>query len=170
VAAAADQVVLGGAQAGKQVVARNAAARAAAGLALERDQDDRLVMALGEPRGDDADDPRVPALSRDHKRRVAGVVGLLLAERLLRPTQDLLLGIAALAVAAVELGGDLARPLLVCGQHQLDAGIGAVEPPGGVDPRAQPEREVALVEPLRLDLGDIEQRPHPGAAGLAQDL
>ena len=170
VAAAADQVPLAGAQPGEQVVAGDAAARAAAGLALERDQDDRLVVALGEPRGDDADDPRVPALPRDHQRRVARVVRLLIAERLLGPAQDLLLGIAALAVAAVELGGDLARPLLVGGQHQLDAGVGAVEPPGGVDPRAQPEGEVALVEPLRLDLGDLEQRPHPRAAGLAQDL
>ena len=74
-----------------------------------------------------------------------------LAASALGGLEDLALGVAALAVGGVELAGDRGRPLLVLGQHQLDPGVGAVEPPGGVDPRPQPEREVALVEPLGLD-------------------
>ena len=49
------------------------------------------------------------------------------AQRRLGLVGDAALGLAALVVGGVELGGDLARPRVVVGQHQLDAGVGAVE-------------------------------------------
>ena len=67
-------------------------------------------------------------------------------------------------VGAVELGGDLRRPRFVVGQHQLDAGVGPVEATGGVDPRPEPEGEVALVEALGRDAAGGHQRPQAGPA------
>ena len=60
-------------------------------------------------------------------------------------THALALGVAALAVGAVELVRDLGRATLVLGQHQLDPGVSAVQAPGRVDPRGELERQVALV-------------------------
>ena len=82
---------------------------------------------------------------------------------------DLPLGLAALVVGGVELGGDRRGASGVVGEHQLDPGVGAVEAPGGVQPRAEAEGDVALVDPLGLDPGGFHQRPQAGA-GRAPDL
>ena len=132
-------------------------------VGVERDQDHGPPVALGQPRGDDPDDARVPALAGDAPapaprgpRRAAR------AAPPRPPASTSRLGVAALAVGAVELGGDLGRAVVVVAQHQLDAGVGAVEAPGGVDPRREAEREVSLVEPRRLDPGGGHQRAQPG--------
>ena len=39
---------------------------------------------------------------------------------------------------------------LVVGQQQLERAVGAVEAPGGVEPRREAERDRALVDPQRL--------------------
>ena len=53
----------------------------------------------------------------------------------------------------------------VGGQHQLDPGVGAIEPPGGIDPRREPEGEVALVEARSGAIdGSLAQRPQPRPA------
>ena len=54
---------------------------------------------------------------------------------------DPLLDRSPLGVELVELGGDLGGALLVVGQQQLEAGVGAPQPAGGVDPRSEPESE-----------------------------
>ena len=138
------------AQAGEQVEAGNAATRPAATPCLvERDQDHG-------PRSGARPDAR----RRSRRRRGASprprgrapapreLRGGQLAQRPLGAVRATSRStVAALAVGAVELGGDLRRPGGVFGQHQLDARVGAVEPAGGVDPGREPEGEVALVEP-----------------------
>ncbi len=162
-------MALAGGERAEQVEAGDAAARAAAApLGVERDQDHGPAVALDDPRGDDPDDARMPALAGKHQPgRLAEPVGQLAAGSLGR-REHLALDLAALAVCPLELGGDLGCPRLVVGEHQLDAGVGAVQAPGGVDPRCEPEREIALVEPLGLDPGDAHQRPQPGPRGAAR--
>ena len=80
---------------------------------------------------------------------------------------DLALGRPPLRVGPAQLLGDLLRPRLVVGQQQLDPGIGPVEPPRGVDPRRQPERQVALVEPRRLAFRQPRSAPAAPAAAPA---
>ena len=129
---------------------------------VERDDDRRPVVALDQARGDDPDDARMPALAGDDEpgasRRSLGQ----LAPGRLGGRVDLPLGRPPLGVGPAQLGGDRLARAVVLGQHQLDPGVGPVEAPGGVDPRRQPEGEVALVEPLRLAFRDRHQRPQPG--------
>ncbi len=70
---------------------------------------------------------------------------------------------AALGVEAIELVGDLARADLVGGQQQLEPGVGALEPAGGVDPRREPEADGGRVDPRRVGAGDAHQGAQAGA-------
>ena len=79
------------------------------------------------------------------------------------------LGLAPLVVGGVELSGDRRRPGRILGQHQLDAGVGTVEAPGGVQPRSEPEGDVALVDPFRLHPRDRHQGQQAGT-GCAANL
>ena len=103
VAAERSQVRGAGLEAGEEVEAGDAAPGAAASaLAVERDHDRRPVVALGQARGDDPDDPGMPALPGDDDRRgLAKVLGQLAARRL-GGRVDLLLGRAPLAVGAAR--------------------------------------------------------------------
>ena len=88
---------------------RGSSARAAAGIAVEPDDHDRPVMALGQARGHDPDHARVPVLARQDVRRVASYSARAAsaANRIRR------LAIPALAVQQVELVrhlGGAARP------------------------------------------------------------
>ena len=149
--------------AGEQVEAGDAAPRAAAlALAVERDHDRRPVVALDQPRGDDPDHARdasprrrrrapAPRAARSGSSRRAASAAASTSRSVARRSP-----LARLSSAAICRG-----PRLVLGQEQLDPGVGPVEPPGGVDPRRQPERQIALVEPARLAFRGLEQRPHP---------
>ena len=53
--------------------------------------------------------------------------------------EDPLLDVPPLGVRVVELLGDLLRALGVVGEHQLEPGVGTVQPARRVDPRSQPE-------------------------------
>ncbi len=166
VAAVAAQVLGAGVERAEQVEARHAARRApSAAVRVESDQDHRAVVALDHPRGDDPDHARVPALAREHQPGRLAESLRELGAGALGARQHLALDFATLAVDAVELGGDLRRPSLVVGEQQLDPGVGAIEAAGGVDPRPEPEREVALVEALGRQLRRRDQRPQAGSAG-----
>ena len=127
----------------------------AALLALERDQDRRAVVALGDPRGDDADHARVPALARPARAR--GPAGCSAtsasASKRIRVSTSRRSALTVSSSAATAL-----RALAVLGQQQLEPGVGAVEPPGGVQPRAEPEADRGLVEPARVHARDVHQR------------
>ena len=93
----------------EQVETGDAPARAfAAPFRVERDQDRGPAVALGHPRGADADDPGVPALAPQDDRGPRLAVGLVLREQPVRVCKDLALGLAAVEVRPVELGRDLA--------------------------------------------------------------
>ena len=74
------------------------------------------------------------------------------------------LDVAALRVVGVELERDGAGALLVLGQQQLQAGVGPVQAPRGVQSRAQPEADRAGVDRARVDLRDVHQRAQAGLA------
>ena len=67
-------------------------------------------------------------------------------ERRLGGEGDAHLGVLALAVQQVQLAGDLTRARVVLGQQELERRVRAPHPPGGVDPRAEPEPEPARIE------------------------
>ena len=109
-----------------QVERRDRAARALPLAVGAGDQHDRPVVALDEPRGDDADHALVPALARDD---VAAAAAARLGPRLdlgrsprarMRSSTDL-----ALAVQRLELLGELLRLALVLGQEQRERGLRA---------------------------------------------
>ena len=123
-------------------------------------------MALGHPRGADADDPGVPALAPQDDRGARLALGLELCEQPVRVGQDLALGLATVEVRAVELDGDLARTLGIVAQEELNGGVGAIEAPGRVDPRREAKRDVGLVRALGRDVRDLHERAQaePGRA------
>ena len=126
VAAVAGEVVRSGVQAAEQVERRDRAPGAGALVAVEGDQDRRAVVALGDPRGDDPDHAGVPALGRQHER----VAGRVLGDQRLGLEADPGLHVASLGVDEVELVRDGPRAVLVLGQQELEARVGAVQPPG----------------------------------------
>src|SRR5260221_3958967 len=67
-----------------------------------------------------------------------------------------------LAISPAQLSRDLRCPVLILGKEQLHSRVGPVEPPCSVDPRRQPERQVALVNLSRLAFSCLQQRPDPG--------
>ena len=64
--------------------------------------------------------------------------------------------------------GDGLGALAVLGQQQLEPGVGAVQAPGGVQPRAEPEADRGLVEPARVHARDVHQRAQPDLARARQ--
>ena len=111
------------------------------------------MVALGDPRGDDADHARVPALGREHERVALGVLG----DQRLGLEADPGLDVAALGVDQVQLGGDRLRAVAVLGEQQLQPGVGAVQAPGGVQARPEPEADRRLVQPRRVHARDVHQ-------------
>ena len=164
-AAEAQQVLAAALQAAEQVEAVDAASRAAAALAVERHHHDRAPALLDEPRGDDADHPRMPALAGQH-------VGVALAE--LGHLRFGLEADAALDLAPLVRWPRPARArspsaaLAVLGQQQLEAGVGAVQAPRGVQARRQGEADRALADPRRVDARDSHQRAQPRLGGRGQ--
>ena len=166
VAAVAQQVLGARVEAAEEVEGGDRAPRARPLGAVERDHHARAVVALGDPRGDDADDPGVPALAGQH------VGGLLaeLAHLRLGLEQDPGLGVAALGVGVVELVGDRRGALGVVGEHELEPGVGAVQAPGGVDARREAKADGARVERARVDLRHPQQRADPRLARRGQHV
>ena len=80
----------------------------------------------------------------------------------LRLPQDLTLDRAALDVDRVELGRDRPRALLIVCQQQLESGVGAPQPPRGVDPRRQAEPERVGVQQAGIRARRLHQRAQAG--------
>ena len=159
-AAVAGQVLAACVERAEQVESGDRSARPPPpALGVEADQHRRHAMALDHAR---CAIPTTPGCQPSPASTSAGAEASSsgeLAAGPLRGIEHLALGIAALAVGAVELGRDRRGPLAVRGQHQLDPGVGAVEAPGGVDPRGEPEGQIALVEPVGLHGGELATEP-----------
>ena len=166
VTAVAQQVIGAGAQSPKQVEALDAAPRPLAGLVAERDQHHRAAMALAQARGHDSDHARVPVVGRQHIRPA------------LAQSRDLRFGALAyapldqpaLAVVAVELLRHLQRAAVAVGGHQLEARVGATQPPRGVQARRKCEGERARGEPGGIDSRCGHQRPQPRLARARENV
>jgi len=161
VAAVAREVTRAGVQAGEQVERGDRAPGARSAIPVERDHQNRAVMALGQARGDDADHARMPVVSGEHVGRLVASRGNLC----LGLEQDPRLDVAPAHVGLVELAGDLLGACGVAGQEQFDAGVGAVHAAGSVDPRSQPEADRLLVDRSRVRLADAHQRAQALARG-----
>jgi hypothetical protein len=108
VPAVAQQLVARRVQPAQQVERRDRAARASALVSLQRDEDGRPVAALRDPRGDDPDHARMPAVRRQHIRGRIGAAErrALLGHLRLGLEQDPRLDVPPLDVDRVELGRD----------------------------------------------------------------
>ncbi len=139
-----------------EVERRDRAARALPRLVAAGDHHDRTVEAFDEPRGHDADHSLVPGLSGENVC-TAPPVGLRplldLGDRL---PQDPLLDLLALAVQLLEPGREPPRLVAVVREQEVERGPWVSEPPGGVDPRGEPERDGTRVDDRRVDV----RRPH----------
>jgi hypothetical protein len=124
-------------------------------------------MALRDPRGDDPDHARVPTVRREHVRGRIGAAErrTLLGHLRLGLEQDPRLDVPALDVDRVKLGRHGLGPRHVGGEQQLQTCVGAVQPPGRVDARREPEPDRAGVDPAGIHARDRHQRLEPGLAG-----
>ena len=57
----------------------------------------------------------------------------------------------------IELPGDLERPALFGLEKEVDSQLGVSHPSGGVDPRADPEPDVAFRHPLPAQAADVDK-------------
>src|SRR6185312_13454491 len=122
-----------------------------------RDEDDGAVIALDEPRGDDADHALVPV----GPGYGVGPAGALLG----RPRLDLGHGLAedpafdglALAVQLFERVGKPARFGLVLGEEQLEGLARVPEAPGRVQARREAEADGPGVDRGRIDTGALHE-------------
>jgi hypothetical protein len=116
-------------------------------------------MALGDPRGDDPDDPGVPALAGQHVRGLRPSSRTCAsASKRIRVSVRRRSALAWSSSSAIA-GGALG----IVGEHQLEPGIGAVQPSGRVDPRAR-RKPIAARRAPRVDLGHAQQRADPRLA------
>ena len=100
----------------------------------------------------------MPVLTPDH---VAAATLLRLRPRLDfgdRRSQDPVLDRLPVLVQELELGGEPLCLLGVGRQQQLERGVGAPEPAGGVDPRREPEPDGRGVDGGGVDPGVLHQR------------
>ncbi len=151
------QVPGGRGEAAVQVEGAWGAPRALPLVGRARDQDDRPVEALDEPRGDDPDHALVPALVGEHVAtpsllRLGPCVDL--RERV---AQDPVFDSLPLAVQLLELVREAAGLVLVFGEQKLERRSGPAQSSRRVDARRQPEPDGALVDPRRIDAGSLHQ-------------
>jgi hypothetical protein len=148
-------------QPAEQVERRDRAPGSCSLVAVEGDQDGGPVMALRDPRGHDADHAGMPAVRGEHVSRGARWA---LRDLLLGLEEDPRLHVAPLDVDRVELGRDDARPGDVGCQQQLEPRVRAMQAPGRVDPRGEPEPDRAGVHAARIHARHLHERLQAGLA------
>ena len=130
-----------------------------------RDQHDRPVEALDEPRRDDPDHALVPVLAPEH---VATAAAARLGHRVDgcgRLAQDPILHCLPVAVQLLQDVRVAPRLVGVVREHELERDVRPAEPPGGVDPRSEPKADGAGVDGRRIDAGAAHERLQPGSPG-----
>ena len=135
---------------------------------LPGDEEGGAAVALHQPRRDDADDARVPALRGEHE----GVV--LRAQRSLRQldrlVQDALVERLTARVQRLELAGDAGRLRRVVGEEQAQAVPRVADPAGGIEPRRQNEPHVPRPQRPAREPRGLDQGAQPRPARLGQHL
>ena len=121
---------------------------------------------LGQPAGDQADDPHRPGGVAEHDRR--GVVGQP-GDLLLGPGQSRSDGPLAVEVLRLEPLRERPRLLEAAGQAETQGELGVLHPAGGIDPGGDAEGEVGGAGGATHP-GHLEQRPQPGRGRLRHRL
>ena len=145
VAAVRHQMLAAGGERFVQIEARHAAAGADARLhaqRIERDQNHRAVVLLGEPPGDDADHARDASRGRRARSRRAAGRGVESPSCLLAALRTLRSSVCRWSLSSwTNSASCIAR----CGDsvvEQLDRQLGLPQPAGRVEPRADREGDV----------------------------
>ena len=129
-------------------------------VVVEADDDGGAVIPLLQPRRDDADHAPMPVAAGEHDAPVA------------RRVEDswscasacekrVHLDALALAIVAVQIGGDGNRFRPVVGLEQAQRKHGVAEASAGVEARAEPEADI-LRGDRKADLADFDKRAHAG--------
>ena len=136
---------------------------------FDADDDGRLGGALDDARGENADDAAMPAVAVDDEEAVGGEFGVG-GEAGFDGGERGGFGVAALAVEALELGGQLGGAVRVARGEELDDLGGDVHAAGGVDARREAEGDVEAGELLGggIERGRGKERAQAGAHGAAQ--
>ena len=169
VAAEASEEIGAGFDGGEEHEAVDGAAGAVGYTVFDADDDGRLGGALDDARGEDADDAAMPAVAVDDEEAVGGDfrVG---CEAGFDGGERGGFHVAALAVEALEFGGELGGAVRVARGKELDDVGGHVHAAGGVDARREAEGDVEAGELFGcgIERGRGKERAQAGAHGTAQ--
>ena len=122
-----------------------------------RDQDHRPVVTLDQPRCHDADHALVPVFAPDDVGAAAPSGLRPVFDLCDRRPQDLVLDGLPIAIQILQAIGKTSRLVGVVGQQQLERGTRMAEPARGVDPRRQPEADLARVDGGGIDARNLHQ-------------
>ena len=143
----------------KQVNFAHRATRAARDTVLDREQQRRHVIAVGQTACHDALDALVPALAT-HDDCASAVIGLLdLCHGIAR---KLGLDLAALAIDFLELGGKRARFDRITGKQQVERQLGISHAAGSVQTRDERKRQAVGRNGRKVGLGKCGKRDIAG--------
>ena len=171
VAAVRDQMLAAGGKCGVQIEPRHAPPRADARLhaqRIERDQDHRAVVLLGQPPA------TMPITPGCHSRSASTIAVPLVTcgfcvDLLVRRFEHAPLERLPLVVELVDVFGQLHRPLRRLGRQQLDGHLRLAEPARRVEPRADREADVFAGERRFLvEAGHVLQRLEAGHGPMPQ--
>jgi hypothetical protein len=101
-------------------------------------------VTADQPRGNNANDTRVPVLARhDQNRRlvITQLTPFSLSCRFHLPLDS-----SALIVGAPQFGGNFLSPFIRFSQKKFDSGVSAIDPPGSVYSRAETETEICRTQ------------------------
>src|ERR671935_1446355 len=130
-----------------EVERRNRATRSLPPSVGAGNQHDRPVVALDEPRGDDADHSLVPVLSPEDVRTAPLLRIRPFVDLFDRRAQDAILDGLPVAVQLLEALGERPRLRCVLRQEQVERRARMAEPACCVDARRETEADVARVPP-----------------------
>ena len=135
-------------------------------LARLGEDDHRPVQAVLDPRGEDADHPRMPVrLEQAQAHGQPGVLGQFhFVEDEHRFGLHFRLDITPLAIQFVQPLRQQQGRVRVVGEQAFDAQRHVLQPPGGIQPWAEGEAQIRRHQLLRAALGDADQRTDAGTA------
>ena len=134
--------------------------------AIKADNNGGAVVLAAEAGGDDADNACVPPIAPDNHGAVTHGVKVFF-DFLDGGLENLLLEVLTLAIALIEFQCEAPGFDGIGGKKELQGGLGSVEAPGGVEPRAEPEANLGGGE-RRNGAGDIHEGAQPHPFGVAE--
>ena len=150
-----------------QVESRDAAARALADVAVERDEERGASVSLHHSRRDDADNAGMPAVAHQNEPGIVVEIGLLLQLRQRLVEHALIEGLS-FDVEPVEPSGQLMGLGLIVGEQKPESVGGVADPSRRVEPWPEDEAAVAGTKLSRGQAPGPDQRADTGPARVGQ--